>query len=83
MARPRTKGKKLALGIDIGLAGWIEWQGRQDEHGQSGYLNALAQADRAEKLRDAETARRYRLYLEACGYDDELAGLDTLDRKQP
>jgi len=77
MARPRTKGKRLALGIDIGLAGWLEWQGRAYDHGQSEYINALIQADRSKRIADEEQARRYRLYLEACGYTEELEMLDA------
>lgn len=79
MARPRTKGRTLALRIDLCLGGWIEWVGRTHPQGQAGYLNRLAQEDRARMLQDPETARRYRLYLEAVGYDDELARLADLE----
>ena len=76
MARPRTKGKRLQLGIDIGLGGWIEFVGRTHQQGQAGYLNRPAREDRTRQLQDPETERRYRMYLEAVGLDDELSMLD-------
>lgn len=73
MARPRTKGKRLQLGIDADLMGWLEWQGRENSHGQGAYINSLIRADRESRLHsDDESLRRYRLYLEAVGFDDEL-----------
>lgn len=79
MARPRTKGKHLQLGIDIGLEGWIEFVGRNHQQGQAGYLNRLAREDRDRQLQDPETARRYRMYLEALGREEELTLLDTME----
>lgn len=77
MARPRTKAKRLQVGIDSNLSGWIEWQGRTHPQGQAGYLNDLAQIDRAAMVTDDTTAKRYKLYLEACGYDEELEGMGS------
>lgn len=73
MARPRTKGKRLQLGIDSDLMGWVEWQGRENSHGQGAYINSLIRADRDSKLQsDSDSMRRYRLYLEAVGFEVEL-----------
>ena len=78
MARPRVKSKRMSIGIDADLMGWLELQGRERTTGQSGYLMELARRDRDARLEaDPDLSRRYRMYLEACGLDEELRSLDA------
>lgn len=78
MARPRKIGKKTTIGIEAGLVGWMEFAGREYAGGTTEYLNELAKADRFKFLSapDDGTAQKYRMYLQAVGYDDELAEVD-------
>lgn len=80
MARPRTKSKRMSIGIDADLMCWMELMGRELTTGQSGYLMGLVRRDRDERMKDAETERRYRMYLEAVGAVDELTALDDHER---
>ena len=76
MARPRVKSKRMSIGIDADLMGWLELQGRERTTGQSGYLMELVRRDRADRTgADPDLMRRYRMYLEACGLDAELGSL--------
>ena len=75
--RPATVGKKLTVGIRHGLDGWVDFQalGRKSI---AGYLNDLAEADRAAKLAEGgEIVERYRAYLVATGRKSELESLDA------
>lgn len=74
--RPKAVGRKTTLSINENLSGWIEFRGRSYSRGLSGYLNALAEEDRARVLADDhETAERYRAFCGAVGYDSEVEGL--------
>lgn len=77
MARPTVKGKRMSMGIDADLVGWLELMGRGRSTGQAGYLMELARRDRESRTAgDPDLERRYRMYLEACGYGAELESLN-------
>ena len=76
MGRPKVKGKYTSIGVEKDLVGWLEYAARDEKRGMSGYLDRLMREDRARRLEDAETAERYRKYLEGVDYADELASLD-------
>jgi hypothetical protein len=76
MARMRTKGKYTSIGVGKDITGWLEFAAREEHSGMSGYLDRLMREDRAKRLEDADTADRYRKYLDALGMDEELASLD-------
>lgn len=78
MARPKVNASKTTIGIREGLAGWIEYRGREYSGGMSAYLNDLAAADRADTLAEGgQDAERYRAWLVATGNDAELGALDA------
>lgn len=80
MARPKTsEGKQTAIRLRTNQRGWIEWMKMQGAAPSlAAYICDLIDKDRMERMSDPETDRRYRLYLEACGMDEELAYLKGL-----
>ena len=71
MGRPTENERKTTIGIRKLLGGWVAFKALDGS--ASGYLNSLAEADRARALADdGEIAARYRHYLQATGRTEEL-----------
>lgn len=74
--RPKAVERKTTLSINPNLSGWLEFRGRDYSRGVSEYLNTLAERDREAVLaEDPETAKRYRAFCGAVGYDSEVDSL--------
>lgn len=75
--RPATVAKKTSIGLRQGVDGWIDFQAMA-HGGIAGYLNDVAEADRAARLAEGgEVVERYRAYLIATGRKTELEAVDA------
>lgn len=74
MARAKSNARKTTIGIPADIDGWLEFAGRGNDGGMTGYLADLARRDREVTMAaDDGLAERYRAYLVATGRDDEMA----------
>lgn len=66
--------KVLQMRVSDDLEGWLSWHGEIKGSSQASYIESLMRADRDSA--DAETMKKYKVWLYSTGRDEELREID-------